>query len=389
MTTGITTGIIGGGIAGLASAIALAKIGKDVEVFEKASAFEEVGAGLQIGPNAVSALKVLGAYDAIEQQAFAPEHILIRDGLTGKLLNRLHLGDSFEKMFKQPYRVIHRADLLNGLLETAKTFSNINLKTSKSLTSLEINKNSNECTFSDDTTTNHEILVGADGFRSIVRRHIINDGPPVYAGHSLFRSLIPIENVKNIQNILDVNLWLYPRGHVVHYPVSNGTKINIVAAVEQNWEKRGWSLPTDSTQVLEHFKKAHDSLMAIISQPHEWLKWAAAGHPHASTWHRNNAVLIGDAVHPTLPYMAQGAAMAIEDAVCLGSHLNNNREIKDYAQVRQARTQKIVDTSTRLGKIYHMTNPSRIARNLVIQNTSSISQFKRMSWLYSWRAPEL
>ncbi len=385
----MTIGIIGGGIAGLASAIALAKIGKQVDVFEKASAFEEVGAGLQIGPNAVSALKALGAYKAIEPHAFAPEQILIRDGLTGKLLNRLHLGDSFEKLFKQPYRVIHRADLLNGLLETAKSYDSINLHTSKPLVSLDLNKDTNECTFADDTTSNHDLLIGADGFRSIVRRHIINDGPPVYAGHSLFRSLIPIENIEHINDIKDVNLWLYPHGHVVHYPVSNGEQINIVAAVEQNWEKRGWSLPADTSQVLEHFKNAHDSLMAIISQPQGWLKWAAAGHPFSKIWHKNNALLVGDAVHPTLPYMAQGAAMAIEDAVCLGSHIKNQRPVSEYAQTRQARTQKIVETSTRLGKIYHMTNPTRLARNMVIKSTSSNSQFKRMSWLYSWRAPNL
>lgn len=385
----MTIGIIGGGIAGLASAIALAKIGKQVDVFEKASAFEEVGAGLQIGPNAVSALKALGAYDAVEPHAFAPEYILVRDGLTGKLLNRLQLGDNFENLFKQPYRVIHRADLLNGLLETAKTYDTINLHTSKALVSLDLNKDTSDCTFADDTTSTHSLLVGADGFRSIVRRHIINDGPPVYAGHSLFRSLIPIENIEHIKDIKNVNLWLYPHGHVVHYPVSNGKQINIVAAVEQNWEKRGWSLPADTSQVLEHFKNAHDSLMAIISQPQGWLKWAAAGHPHSEIWHKNNALLIGDAVHPTLPYMAQGAAMAIEDAVCLGSHVKNQRPISDYAQIRQARTQKIVETSTRLGKIYHMTNPSRLARNMVIKSTSSNSQFKRMSWLYSWRAPDL
>jgi len=385
----VTIGIIGGGIAGLASAIALAKTGKDVEVFEKAAAFEEVGAGLQIGPNAVSALKAIGAYDAIEPHAYAPEYILIRDGLTGELLNRLHLGESFEKLFKQPYRVIHRADLLSGLVETAKTFDNIALHTSKALVSLELNPTDNECVFADDMVSHHSLLIGADGFRSIVRRNIINDGPPVYAGHSLFRSLIPIKNVESIKDIKDVNLWLYPHGHVVHYPVSNGKKINIVAAVEQNWEKRGWSLPADSTQVLEHFKNAHDSLMAIISQPQEWLKWAAAGHPHAKNWHRNNAVLIGDAVHPTLPYMAQGAAMAIEDAVCLGHHIKHQRPINEYAQIRQSRTKKIVETSTKLGKIYHMTNPSRIARNLVIKNTSSSGQFKRMAWLYNWQAPQL
>lgn len=393
MTTGITgsknVGIIGGGIAGLASAIALAKIGKEVNVFEKATAFKEVGAGIQIGPNAVSALKALGVFDAIQGQTYAPQHILIKDGLTGKLLNRLHLGEGFEQMFKQPYRVIHRADLLSGLIETAKTYSNIELHTAKALTTLDIDETTNACTFEDGSTSNHDLLIGADGFRSVVRRHVLNDGPPVYANHSLFRVLMPMQTLENTRDILDVNLWLYPQGHVVHYPVSNAKQVNIVAAVEQHWSKRGWSIPSDSTEVLQHFSKAHDNLQQLLSKPKNWLKWAAAGHPNTDTWHLHNAVLIGDAAHPTLPYMAQGAAMAIEDAICLGAHIKNHRPISDFASIRRERAHKVVNNATKLGGIYHMSSPSRWARNAVIKSTSSTRQFKRMSWLYDWQAPNL
>ncbi len=385
----MTIGIIGGGIAGLASAIALAKIGREVDVYEKADAFAEVGAGLQIGPNAVSTLKQLGAFDALEPLMVAPENIRIMDGVTGTLLSTLPLGQQFETRFGQPYRVSHRADLLTALLETAKNCDRVNIHLASTLTRLDIEPDTTFCHFTNAKTASHEMLVGADGFRSVVRRSVLNDGPPIFAGHSLYRTLIPIEKAPDIPRITDVHLWLYPKGHVVHYPVSAGKKLNIVAASEQNWENKGWSVPVEPSEVIKYFPNAADNLQSVLATPQNWLKWAAAGHPHSPVWHKHQTVLIGDAIHPTLPYLAQGAAMAMEDAVCLASAIKSGTGISGYATARQDRTRKIVETSKRLGEIYHMSGLQRLARNFAIGHTSTKSQYNRLDWLYNWTAPEI
>jgi salicylate hydroxylase len=385
----VTIGIIGGGIAGLATAIALGKIGKQAAVYERADEFREVGAGLQIGPNAVSALKQLGAFEALEPTLFSPQNIRIMDGLTGKGLTTLPLGNHFVDYFGQPYRVAHRADLLAALLETAQNDKNIELNLSRALKRLDIEPDSNICHFSDGQTKTHQTLIGADGFRSVTRRAVLNDGPPVFAGQTLYRALLDINEVPDIANVMDVHLWLYPHAHVVHYPVSAGKKFNIVAAVEQNWEQQGWSTPAEPHEVLSCYPKAGTDMATILAAPPQWLKWAAAGHPFSPVWHKHGATLIGDAIHPTLPYFAQGAAMALEDAVWLAFTHKNGGGFSAYARERQPRTKKIVETSTRLGKIYHMSNPGRMARNLIIANASTHRQYKQLEWLYQWQAPEL
>ncbi|VAV99599.1 hypothetical protein MNBD_ALPHA08-1868 [hydrothermal vent metagenome] len=385
----MTIGIIGGGIAGLASAIAFSKIGRDVDLYEKADEFGEVGAGLQIGPNAVSALKQLGVFDELEPLSVAPRNIRIMDGLTGRQLSALPLGKNFEQTFGQPYRVVHRADLLTALLNKVKRCSRVEIHLSHALTRLEIEPDTITCHFSNANEISHQMLIGADGFRSVVRRSVLNDGPPIFTGHSLYRALVPMTQAPDIAHVNDVHLWLYPRGHVVHYPVSAGKNLNIVAASEQDWENRAWSTPAEPGEVTGYFSKASAKLADILQSPKSWLKWAAAGHPPTKTWNRHQAILIGDAVHPTLPYLAQGAAMALEDAVCLASFIQKGRKVEDFAQTRLARTSKIVTTSRLQGNIYHMANPKRLARNLVIAHTPPNTQLKRLAWLYNWSAPEI
>ncbi len=385
----MTIGIIGGGIAGLASAIAFSKIGKDVTLYEKSDVFGEVGAGLQIGPNAVSALKQLGIFDALEPLTVAPQSIRIMDGLTGRQLSVLPLGKGFERTFGQPYRVVHRADLLSALVTKARQSPNVDIQLSSPLARLDISESGINCQFTNAKEATHPMLIGADGFRSVVRRNILNDGPPIFTGHSLYRALIPMEQAPDIPNIDDVHLWLYPAGHVVHYPVSSGTNLNIVAASEQDWENRDWSTPAKPKEVTRYFSRVTGRLAKILQTPDAWLKWAAAGHPPSEIWNAHNAILIGDAVHPSLPYLAQGAAMALEDAVCLASIIKNGQNIDDFAKLRQPRTKKIVTTSRQQGSIYHMRNPQKLARNAFLRFTSPEMQLKRLSWLYNWSAPEI
>ncbi|HFC04218.1 MAG TPA: hypothetical protein ENJ55_00815 [Rhizobiales bacterium] len=389
----MTIGIIGGGIAGLASAIAFSKIGQEVTLYEKADEFGEVGAGLQIGPNAVSALRQLGVFDALEPLTVSPQSIRIMDGLTGKQLSVLPLGKSFEQSFGQPYRVVHRADLLSALVTKARQCSSVDIQLAHSLTRLDITDHEIGCQFNNNKQASHPFLVGADGFRSVVRRSVLNDGPPIFTGHSLYRALIPLDQAPDLPNIGDVHLWMYPGGHVVHYPVSSGKNLNIVAASEQDWENRDWSTPAEPAEVTGYFSKVSTRLGKLLQAPQGWLKWAAAGHPPTGEWTSCNAILIGDAIHPSLPYLAQGAAMALEDAVCLAcfykTKFHSGQPIADFAATRMSRTSKIVATSRQQGSIYHMKNPQRIARNAYLRYTSPEMQLKRLSWIYNWRAPQI
>lgn len=385
----MTIGIIGGGIAGLAAAIALARQGREITVYEQAAHFEEVGAGLQTGPNAISALKQLGAFDAIADNAFSPPGIRIMDALNARQLTYLPLGERFEKWFGQPYRVIHRADLLAGLLETARTHANIDLKNNMCLKNLAIDVPETVAQFKNNHTARHKLLVGADGFRSTVRRHLFNDGPALFFGHTLHRALVDLDSTIGLENPHDVHLWLYPGGHVVHYPVSGGKKLNIVAATESDWQHRTWNCPATPAEVLSRFPHAAEPLEAILQTPEKWLKWAAAGHPSSPCWHRLNTVLIGDAIHASLPYLAQGAAMAIEDAVCLAHAVKTNTSLKQFADQRRPRTDKLVATAARHGKIYHLKGAARQARNLVIRASTTRQQYEGLSWIYRWSAPSI
>lgn len=385
----MTIGIIGGGIAGLATAIALSKIGKEVSLYEKSEEFGEVGAGLQVGPNAVSALKQLGIFESLEPFTVAPKNIRIMDGLSGATLSVLPLGSAFEQQFGQPYRVVHRADLLSVLVSKALQCPGVEVHLGSPLARLDIEETTTHCHFTNGQQVSHEMLIGADGFRSVVRRSVLNDGPPIFTGHSLYRALIPMSQAPGIPNIGDVHLWLYPRGHIVHYPVSAGDHLNIVAATEQDWENREWSTPAEPIEVADCFPKASRMLNKVLRTPKSWLKWAAAGHPASPVWNRHQTILIGDSIHPTLPYLAQGAAMALEDAVCLASALKQGQDISEFTASRLARTSKIVSMSRQQGTIYHMRNPKRLARNLVIRHTSVQAQLKRLAWIYNWSAPEI
>ncbi len=378
-------GIIGGGIAGLANAICLARKGHHIDVYEQSPAFEEVGAGLQAGPNMVHILKSMGVFETLEPLAVSPPAIRIMDALSGDQLASIELGERFTSHFGQPYRVVHRADLLGSLVITARNHSNIKLHTNHKLTNIVQNNGEIKCSFTNQQTIIHKHLIAADGVRSRSRRILMDTAQAVYSGHTLYRALVPIDQMLPFTDRDCVHLWLYPNGHVVHYPVSAGKNINIVAVFEQNWEYEGWSCPAPDSEVTTRFSKCCSDLKAILSAPESWLKWAGCGLATPGLWHHGNIAFAGDAVHPTLPYLAQGAAMAIEDAAVLADCISRDNGLQTYQSLRQPRTTRIVETSSRLGKIYHMSGTARHARNFVISSSSTAKQYKKLGWLYNWR----
>jgi salicylate hydroxylase len=378
--------IAGGGIAGIASALGLMRSGRESRVFEKAGGFETVGAGLQIGPNAVRALKYLGAWDRVASQAFAPPAIHIRDGHSGGILQEIALGAEFERRFGEPYRVIHRADLLAGLVAQAKEASGIELVTGAEVKAF-VDKGGYVEIEASSGPQRGEALLGADGIRSYIRQSLGQDGALRKHDQVLFRALTPIEGSLPDQHAA-ITLWLCRRGHVVHYPVRGGRAVNVVAAVTGRWDSEGWSAPADRQELMAHFGKLHADLFQILAISSPWQKWAAADLVPPQNWSRNRTTLVGDAAHAALPYLAQGAAMALEDAVTLARCAQRSDSIAEafsaYEALRKPRTRAIAEASLRLSRVYHASGLLRIARNTVLRMTDPRGFLDRMAWIYGY-----
>ena len=382
--------VAGGGIAGLAAAIGAARAGHEVLVLEQAPAFTELGAGIQIGPNGRRALEELGAWEWLRHHVFFPRAIRIRRARSGGELGRVPLGEAFRRRFRGTYQVVHRADLLAALLAVAEEEPAITLKTASRVVAWQRRADAMSVRLEDGGQATARGLIGADGIHSRVRAQLLGDVRPRFSGHVLYRALVPMEEVPTVVDVRNVNLWLNPHGHVVHYPVKGGAALNIVAAVNECWNAGDtWGEPTQAEAVHRIFARACDELRAVLALPRQWMRWGGADRPPVTTWGTGALTLIGDAAHPTLPYLASGAVMALEDAVVLMRHLAQHKDLaaafRAYERERQPRTARIVNSSWRLARIYHATGLMAAGRDAFIRLTSGVASLERMAWLYDWR----
>ena len=378
--------IAGAGIAGLASAIAVSQNGHSATVFEQAARLETIGAGLQLGPNAVRVLEGLGVWDALEAQCCAPARIRICDAISGRQLSALELGDSFTRRFGSPYRVAHRADLINALAQTAACDNAITIVKDCRITGLEPGQPTRLKTLSGETHDS-DLVIAADGIRSALRAHIAPDSQQRPSGETLFRALAPAGDLPDALDPDAVYLWLAPGAHVVHYLVSGGRRLNIVASIERPASQTGWNNIAGCDDVLAALPGAASALRDLLSAPASWLAWTGADLGPFTTWSRDNCVLVGDAAHACLPYLAQGAAMALEDAACLAACVGDGDNLKaalaSYQTQRQPRTARIIQESRRNAAIYHMRGPAAQARNLALRLLPGSMQLQRLAWIYS------
>ena len=380
--------IAGAGIAGLATAIGLARQGYDVNVFERAGKIEEVGAGLQIGPNAVRALEALGVWPAVQPIAFQPECIVIRDGQSGQQLTSLSLGRTFEHRFGKPYLVAHRADLLNALLERARTLDNISIVTGAGVTGIG-SPDEPVLEFDGQPPFKADILIGADGIRSAVRQHIPQPSTPREPSHTIYRALLPSASDLPQDQHERVTLWLCNCGHVVQYPLTGG-RHNIVAIHNEVQHLTGWNTQSSSAEVARLFETTHPDLQRTLAAATSWLKWPGCDLNPRKVWGVGKVTLLGDAAHATLPYLAQGAAMALEDAAVLARQFTHFPEaleqaLRRYETVRIPRTRKIILESRKMGDTYHLTGLMAHARNFAVRSMSSAAFRRRLAWIYDWK----
>ena len=380
--------VAGGGIGGLAAALGLAGNGRPVRLFEQAPAFEEVGAGLQMSPNGVRALRALGAWEAVAPSCVIPSEIHMRDGRSGALLQRIRLGKGFEERFGAPYHVCHRADLLAALLAVARETGRIELNTGRHAAAMEQHETAARLMLDGGETAEGAAVIAADGIHSGLRAAIAGDVAPVPRRVTLYRALVPLEKVPPEIEADCVTLWLCPRGHVVHYPVSNWRSFNILAAADGDGEDAGWHTPATSGGVARRFAGACEELESLFAAPAAWLRWPGADLPMLPRWSHGNLALLGDAAHASLPFLAQGAVMALEDAAVLAretaAHPSTADAFRAYQDQRKPRTARIQEQSRRMSRIYHASGALALARNLTLNLASPSFALGRLEWIYRW-----
>jgi 2-polyprenyl-6-methoxyphenol hydroxylase-like FAD-dependent oxidoreductase len=389
----MTIAIAGGGIAGLAAAIALAGAGRSVVVFEQSDGFAEIGAGVQIGPNGVRALQRLGAWQALQATAVEPRRLVIADALSGRTLNEIALGRHFGERYGAPYCLAHRGDVLAALLAAARRHSGIELKAGTTVTAVGASRHLTVVDLGTGGACEAEALIGADGLHSAVRAHLLGPAPPNYAGQVLYRALVPIEAVPPGVLCDGVALWLYPGAHVVHYPVSGARRMNIVVAGDSPGVGNGWGSPAAAADVLACLPEAVLPLVELLQAAQQWRQWTAADRPAASRWGEGAVTLIGDAAHPMLPYVAQGAVMALEDSLVLGHCVAAGPTLAEsfraYEGQRRPRVARLAGLARRQGRIYHLKGPMRLARNAVLATMPPGALLSQLDWIYGWRAPDV
>jgi 2-polyprenyl-6-methoxyphenol hydroxylase-like FAD-dependent oxidoreductase len=377
--------IAGGGIGGLTAAIALGRRGIETTVLERSSFTEDTGAGIQLGPNATRILKELGVLGAIKPLAFRPDAMSLYDGPSGRQLQSLPLGKRAEKYYGAPYLTIHRGDLHAGLGDVAEKLAPVKLNAGFDVASVITQDEAVRARSLDGAVAKGSCLIGADGLWSTVRKRLFPPDRLRFAGATAWRTLL---NRKDLPSPFDapvIGLWFGPGAHIVHYPVRGGRSLNVVAITEGGAEGQGWNEPADAAALLSTLKPFAKDMRSLLERAAAWQRWSLYRLAPLKSFSSGRVVLMGDAAHPVLPYLAQGAALAIEDAVALARSLEESSDdlaeaFHLYERPRRTRIALVQDLSRRYGWVYHARGPIRLARNFVLGRRHEV--LRDFDWLY-------
>lgn len=386
--------IVGAGIAGLVAALALARRGRSVTIVERAVHLEEVGAGIQLSPNAARMLVDLGLGDALRPMAVAPVAIRIRDARSGADIVRLPLED-IPARYGAPYWVVHRGDLQAALLSAVADNARIKLLLGGYIEATRDDKDAvvADILFGESRLSiAAEALIGADGVWSKMRTLALGGGPAVYSGRIAWRAVVPVEAAEKVA-IEDLtrgtSLWLGSKIHLVTYPIRGGRLLNLIAAVDGDWLEPRYDVPGEPAEIAAAFNGWPEAVRRLVEIPENWRKWALCRAPNGP-WTSGRTALIGDAAHAMLPFVAQGGAMAIEDAAVLSRHLADTsrpvpRRLAAYEAERRPRALKVADAAARNGRIYHLSGFAADSRNMVMRLLGPDRMLARMDWIWGWR----
>lgn len=380
--------IVGGGIGGLAAALALARRGFESTVFEQARAFGEIGAGIQLAPNAFAALDALGVRDGILEGAVFIDNLVMMDMVSDEVVADIPVQEAFRERFGNPYAVIHRHDLLDPLLAGCRADARVRLVAGARIVGFEQTVEGVVAIAESGARYEGAAIVGADGLRSTVREAIVGDGEPVVSGHVSYRAVLPVEDMPEELRWNAATLWAGPDTHLVHYPLRSWELFNIVITFHSKREEHGAMNEEGSREeVMEYFGGFAERPLRILEKPKEWRRWSLCYRDPAESWTRARATLLGDAAHPMLQYFAQGACMALEDAVCLADCVaaaagDLPRAFVDYQNARLVRTGRVQLSAIMLGHFFHVSGGARLVRNGVFQKRTPREFYDGLAWLY-------
>lgn len=389
--------VAGAGIGGLTAALALARAGLRVTVLERAPVIEETGAGLQLSPNCSGILREYGVLDRLLGSALMPEALQIRRARDGAALMRMPLGVIAEMRWGAPYLLVLRCDLQRALVEQIAREPSISIETGTDVAGFAASSEGVEVGAKRGGASVRivgDFLIGADGLHSLVRERIglgLAD-VPIYSGHTAWRALLDAGDAPPEALRLETTLWLGHKAHLVHYPLRGGSIVNVVAIAEDPW--RGtetgdfWSAPGDAAALTARFGRWHGEARAVVGSVRAWRRWPLFDRHPVARWTVPRVALLGDAAHPLLPFLAQGAAQAIEDAHTLGrafaAHGETAAALPAYERERTARAAAVQTASRRQGHIYHLPTPAAQLRNLGMRVLGAAGMLARYDWLYQY-----
>jgi len=381
--------VAGGGIGGLSAALALARQGFRVKVLEQAPQIGEIGAGIQLGPNAFAAFDALGVGERARGRAVYTERMVMMDAIDESEVASLPVGEAFRQRFGNPYAVIHRADVHLSLLEGVQETERIEFVTGTRVERIE-QTSDGVCVIDAKGGVHHgAALIGCDGVRSAVREQLVGD-PVRVSGHVVYRAVVDAQDFPENLRWNAPAVWAGPNCHLVHYPLRNGEQYNIVVTFHSNKPETWCVVEGSQEEVLSYFNGIGERPRQLLSLPKNWTRWSTADREPIGQWTYGRATLLGDAAHPMLQYLAQGACMAMEDAVTLGEALRVNdgdfaKAFALYERSRIARTARVVLSAREMGRVYHAKGIERLVRNDLWRNRAPERYYDALEWLYGWR----
>lgn len=386
--------IVGAGIGGLTAALALSGQGHEILLVERRTGFGELGAGIQLSPNASRVLIDLGLGGSLNRIGAEPLRVVMRAMASGRELATVPLGPGMRERYGAPYLVTARSHLHTALLDAVRGRGNIRLLVGRNLVSAASRSDNAEITVETETggreTLSSDLVIGADGVRSKTRIALGDARPLAYGGFVASRAVLPVEALPTGFAVAETGLWLGRGRHVVHYGIGGGRHLNIVVIEPRPQSRPGWSEPEPRDALLTRFAGAAPALRAILAVPEAWQAWSLFDLP-AAAMARGRIALLGDAAHPVLPFLAQGGALAIEDAAELAARIAGHgadipTALAAYSRARLARVRRVQSEARRNGRIYHLGGPAAFARNVVLGRSDPDKLTERYSWLYEWQA---
>ena len=379
--------VAGGGIGGLAAALLLAQDGHPVSVLEQSSVFGEIGAGIQLGPNIFRMFDYLGLTEAINRVAYFPPGLGMNDVRTGEKVVRVALGDVARAAYGFPYGVIYRADLHQVFLDACRRQSTLTLRTGAKVESFSQDGSGVQARLATGEVVEGAALIGADGLWSRIREAIVADGKPRVSGHVAYRAVLQRQEVPSHLWSDDVVLWGGEKTHLVHYPLRRGELFNLVAVFHSDKYDEGWNTFGDSAELTQRFAQAVPQVRELLGKIETWKMWVLCDREPVKNWSDRRVTLLGDAAHPMLQYLAQGAGQAIEDAVVLREALrftagDIGAAFQAYQQARYLRTGRVQLTARFYGDIYHAAGVQRELRNQMFQGGRESAGFAGLKWMY-------